>query len=80
MDINVVYNTMLEKLRTSNRPDLVTGLEESAAGAATGSEALIDTALYLANLKSTCTSVYELLREEIKQYNEYCRQNGIQIR
>ncbi len=80
MDINVVYNKMIDKLRASNNLEVLTELENSVAGAATGSEALMATGFYLEGLKNKKPLVYELLKEQIKEYLNYCKQNGLIIK
>ena len=51
MDINGVYNKIVEKLKASNNDKVIAEFQNSAAGAATGSEALMTSATYLSNLK-----------------------------
>ncbi len=80
MDINIAYNKMIEKLRASNSLDVITKLENSDAGAATGSEALMATGFYLVSLKHNNPSAYELIKEQIKEYLNYCNQNGLVIK
>lgn len=80
MDINIVYNRMIEKLRASNNFDVLEELENSDAGAATGSEGLALTGKYLFDLKYHNPSVYELIKEQIKEYLTYCEQNGLIIK
>jgi hypothetical protein len=80
MDINIVYNKMMEKLRASNNLDVIAELENSDAGAATGSEALMATGFYLSSLKHSNPFVYELIKEQIMEYLNYCKQNGLIIK
>ena len=80
MDINIVYNKIIEKLRASNNLDVIAELENSDAGAATGSEALMATGFYLSSLKRNNPSAYELIKEQIKEYLNYCKQNGLIIK
>ena len=80
MDINVVHNAIVEKLRVSNNEDVIIALENASAGASTGSEALISSASYLADLKRSNPSVYALLREFIKDYLKYCKDNAARAR
>ena len=80
IDINIVYNEIVEKLKTSNNTHIITELERSSAGAATGSEALIDQGSYLLSLKNKNLSVFRLLENQINTYIEYCRENGLIIR
>lgn len=80
MDINIVYNKMIEKLRASNNLDVITELENSAAGAATGGEGLALTGKYLFDLKHNNPSVFKLIKEQITEYLDYCKQNGLIIK
>lgn len=80
MDINIVYNKMIEKLRVSGNLDTIRDIENSAIGAATGSESLMLTGGYLVKLKDSNHFVYELIKEEIDEYLKYCRHNGLIIR
>ena len=80
MDINIVYNTIIEKLKASNNNDVIAELESSFAGAATGSEALMSSACYLSNLKQNKPLVYELIKEPIEDYLKYCKDNGLIIK
>jgi len=79
MDINVVYNKMIEKLKVSNNQDVIIEIKNSAIGAATGSEALMLTGFYLLRLKQNNPLVYQLIKEEIKKYLKYCNENGLII-
>jgi hypothetical protein len=80
MDINIVYNKMVDKLRASNNLDVLSELENSDAGAATGSEALMATGFYLARLKNKNPLVYRLIEKQITEYLNYCQQNGLIIK
>jgi hypothetical protein len=80
MDINSVYNKIIEKLRETNNLDIVEGLERSSMGASTGSEALVLTGNYLSNLKQNNPAIFQLIKEQIMDYFEYCKQNGLVIR
>ena len=77
MDINIIYNKIIEKLESSNHSELITELENSSASAVTGSEGLIATGSYLLKLKKDNPLVYNLIEKEIKDYRKYCKQNGI---
>jgi hypothetical protein len=79
MDIDIVYNEIVEKLKTTNNQNVLVGLENSLAGAATGSEALMSSASYLLSLKHSHRHIYDLLRDQIKDYLKYCRENGLAI-
>ncbi len=80
MDINIVYNKIVEKLKTSNNAEVFTGLESSLAGAATGSEALTASASYLLSLKYKNPEAYIMIKDLIKDYLEYCKDNGLIIK
>lgn len=80
MDINDIYNKMVDKLRSSNNLDVLKGLENSDAGAATGSEALMATGFYLASLKKINPLAYELIKKQIDEYLKYCKKNGLIIK
>ena len=80
MDINLVYSKIIEKLEASNNQNVIAELENSSAGAATGSEALMSSASYLSNLQHDNPLVYELIKELIKDYLKYCKENGLIIK
>jgi hypothetical protein len=75
----MVYNKMIEKLKMSNRLDVIEELENSAVGAATGGEGLALTGKYLLNLKCNNPLVYELIKDPILEYLNYCKENGFII-
>lgn len=79
MDINIVFNKMIEKLRASNNLGVTAELENSVAGAATGGEGLALTGKCLFDLKYNNPSAYELIKNQIKEYLNYCKQNGLII-
>ncbi len=79
-DINIIYNEIVEKLETSNNKEILAAFQNAAAGAVTGSEALIDQGSYLAGLKTTNPAIYKLLEQQINDYVKYCRHNGLLIR
>jgi hypothetical protein len=80
MDINIIYDKMIEKLKESKKLDVIAELENSDAGAATGSEALMATGFYLSSLKNDNPLVYELIKEQILEYLKYCKQHGLIIK
>ena len=80
IDINIVYDEIIEKLKTFNNPGIITELEKSAAGAATGSEGLMNQGSYLINLRYNNPSVFSLIEEQIGLYLKYCKQQGLSIR
>ena len=80
MNINTVYNKIIDKFRASNNLDVLVELENSDAGAATGSEALMATGFYLVSLKNKNPVVYELIKEQIREYLKYCKDYGLIIK
>lgn len=80
MDINLVYNKIIEKLEASDNQNIIAELEKSSAVATTGSEVLMSSASYLLNLKYNNPSVYELIKEQINDYLIYCKENGLIIK
>ena len=80
MDINLVYNKIIENLRVSNNQKVIVELENASANASTGSEALMSSASYLSNLKKSNPSVYELIKYLIEDYLKYCKDNGLIIK
>jgi len=79
MDINIVYNKILDTLTVSENVKVLTDLKNVDAGAVTGTEALMATGFFLSGLKHNNPLVYELLKEQIIDYLKYCKQNGIII-
>ena len=71
---------MVEKLKASNYLDVIEELENSSAGAATGSEGLMDSGFFLYNLKHNKPLVYDLIKDQIKDYLKYCKLNGLIIK
>jgi hypothetical protein len=80
VDINIVYNGIIEKLRAANKIDVITALNNSSAGAATGSEGLVLTGSSLLSLRDTDPIVFDLIKEEVSKYIKYCRKNGLIIK
>ncbi len=82
MEINIdtVYNEIIEKLRSTNNFNIIDDLERSSMGAATGSEALMEQGSYLLLLRNNDPDVFTLIEEHINTYLKYCRQNGLMIR
>ena len=80
MDINSIYSTIIEKLKASNNLEVIDGLENAMASASTDSEGLGLTGKYLYDLKRNNPVVYRLIKEKIKEYLTYCRQNGLIIK
>ena len=79
IDINKIYNQISEKLSAANLLDILQALENSNAGAATGSESLMLTGKYLKDLKRTEQKAYNIIQNEILQYLKYCKNNGLII-
>ena len=79
-DIDVIYDKIIIKLKDSNNLDVIHGIENSSAGASTGSEGLMDQGAYLLNLKQTNPSVYYIINQEIEEYLEYCKRHGLIIK
>ena len=80
MDIDVIYERILEKLVILDELEIIDKLELSSAGAATGSEALMLTGSFLSNLKHNNSYLYTQLKEEIWEYLDYCKKNGLIIK
>jgi hypothetical protein len=51
MDINIIYNKLIEKLKSSNNLNIIEDLERISASAVTGGEGLTFTGRYLLGLK-----------------------------
>lgn len=79
IDINIIYNEIVKKLKASNYTNIITQLEKSNAGAVTGSEALMSQGSYLLSLRQSNPSVFNLIETQIENYLKYCRQNGLII-
>lgn len=77
IDINSIYNLIVEKLRNSNHSEVILELEKSNAGAATGSEALLMQASYLLSLKKLQPLIFKIIEDEIKNYIKFCEKNGL---
>lgn len=80
LDINIVYNEIIEKLKASNYAHIIMELEKSDAGAVTSSEALMNQASYLLSLRQNNPSAFNLIESQIENYLKYCRQYGLIIR
>ncbi len=79
INIDIVYNKLIDKLKTSKYSDVISGIENSSAGAATGSEALMNQGSFLLNLKHSNPLAFEWVEAEINEYLDYCEQNGLYI-
>ena len=80
INITTTYNEIIDKLKTSNNIHIITELEKSITGAATGSEALMDQGSYLLSLKYSNPPVFKLIEDQINAYLKYCSQNGLIIK
>jgi hypothetical protein len=76
IDINIVYNQLIEKLKTSEYSDEIPHIQNLLTGATTGNEALASQAHYLVTLRSSNFPAFKLVEKEINEYLEYCRQCG----
>lgn len=56
---------------------MISALNNSSAGAVTGSEGLMLTGSYLLSLRDTDPMVFDLIKEEVSKYLKYCKQNGL---
>ncbi len=77
IDINKVYNSIVEKLKGSNNGEVILELGKSSAGAATGSEALMMQASYMLSLKKLHPGVFKIIEDEIGSYLNYCHNHGL---
>ena len=80
INIDDVYNKIISKWKASNDLELIVGLDNSAAGSVTGSEALMNQGDYLLSLKHNNPKAYSLINEEVKDYLNYCKQHGLIIK
>jgi hypothetical protein len=80
IDINLVYDTLINKLREANQLTVFEGIENSSAGAVTGSEALGMQGSHLVSLKYSNPTAFKLTEQEVIKYLEYCKQHGLIIR
>lgn len=79
MDINIVYNEIIEILKESDELATISKLETLLAAAATGSEGLASTGKYLFDLRKNSPKIYESIKEPVAKYLKYCERNGIII-
>lgn len=79
MDINELYNTIIDRLKEAGQTDKVKELDGLLSAASTGSEALGLTGKYLSDLKRNEFSVYEPIKHLISDYISYCKRNGVII-
>lgn len=80
MDVNLIYDKMIQKLNGSNNQKTIEDLENLVAHGSTGSEVLLATGFYLANLKCNNPDTYDLIKAEIIAYLNYCKENGLIIK
>jgi hypothetical protein len=79
LDINLVYDTLINKLREANQLAVIEGIEKSPAGAATGSEALGMQGSHLVSLRYVNPTAFKLIEQEVIKYLKYCEQQGLII-
>jgi hypothetical protein len=80
ININLIYDSIISKLKSSNYLDVIGSFEDSSAGAATGSEALMEQGSFLLSLRHSNPSAYKLIEDEVIEYVNYCKQHGLIIR
>jgi hypothetical protein len=80
MDINQIYDRIVNELKALNSLNIIVELEDSISGAASGSEALMSSASYLKSLKESNPEIYGSLKSLINEYLDYCKVNGLLIR
>jgi hypothetical protein len=80
MDVDIIYNTIKERLNQSSFFEIVRDLDKLLAAGATGGEILSSTGRYLFNLKKNEPFAYKIINEEIAEYLKYCEQSGIIIK
>jgi hypothetical protein len=78
--IDQIYNPIIQKLNDSGYESIAIDLESSSAGAATGSEGLMLAGKYLFDLRKLNPPAYELIKELVREYLHYCKENGLIIR
>jgi hypothetical protein len=80
MDINTIYLEIIDRLKAANYEYIIDDLEKASAGAFTGSEGLLATGYYLANLKTNNPQVYQIIEVQIGAYIDHCKKRGLIIR
>lgn len=80
MDIDFIYNKIIEVLKGSNHENIAKELENSIARGSTGSESLMLSTSYLLYLKHSNPKVYDLIKMQVQDYLNYCNQNGLSIK
>jgi hypothetical protein len=78
--IDQIYDPIIQKLHDSGFESIIIDLERVSAGAATSSEALMLMGKYLFDLRKLNSPAYELIKELIREYLNYCKENGLIIR
>ena len=79
IDINLVYDTLIDKLREANELSVIEEIKNSSAGAVTGSEALGMQGSHLVSLKYSNPTAFKLIEQEVNKYLKYCEQHGLII-
>jgi hypothetical protein len=80
MNINEIYNTIIDRLKEAGQTDKVKELEDLLSSASTASEALGLTGQYLITLKTNEISNNNSLKTLIENYINYCKENGVVIK
>jgi len=71
MEINIVYERMLDKLKKSNKLDIITEFKECGLGGVTGGEVLGMQASYLKLLREKDPSTYKIIHIEAAEILNY---------
>lgn len=79
INITELYNAIIERLNKLGYQNISTDLNRLLAAAATGGEGLESSGGYLFDLKKNNPAAYESIKDLIKEYLKYCKQNGIII-
>lgn len=79
MNITEIYNQIIEKLDKFGYNYISGDLNKLLRAAATGGEGLESSGSYLFDLKKNNPAAYEIIKDLIEEYLEYCKQNGIII-
>lgn len=77
MNIDSIYNKIIDNLEKAGLTDNVKNLEDLLAKASTGSEALSLTGKYLFDLLKTKSVTHNSIKPLILEYLKYCEINGI---
>jgi hypothetical protein len=80
MDIDLIYKKLKDKLLKTDCIEIINTLDDLIKSGATSSEILFSTGKYLYDLKIEKPIVYEIIKDEICAYLDYCKQNEIFIK